>query len=238
MKRSLSIVFFTFILVNESSAQKSYREIDIALKKVAPIEIPFIKCPASFDLKLRIINNSLDSIYASDSLDISIYLPVSQRPQLPVTKIVAPKDSFDFVLKVVLEDYAYDRNDFNFGIFVGLRNRNYIIKYEDQTTWADNQVYYNNIVIRTKTSSIDPILSNEVHCFPNPFNNHFNIKQLEMAQHGASAISVFDINGKELYNDTFIKEERINTEDWQSGIYFYQIKKENGESVHGKLIKQ
>jgi hypothetical protein len=238
MKNIIKIISVVIIIISEASAQKSYREIDIALKKVDPIEITFIKCPAVFDLKLRIINNSLDSIYASDSLDISIYLPVSQRIQLPVTRIVKPKDSFDFVLKVMLEDYAYDRNDFNFGLFVGLRNRNYFIKYEDQTTWADNQVYYNNIVIRTKTSSIGPILSNEVHCFPNPFNNRIYYNQIGMAQHGAGAITIFDINGKELCKNTVIKEEGINTEDWQSGLYFYKIITENGTSKQGKLIKQ
>jgi len=238
MKNIIKIIAVVIIIISEASAQKSYREIDIALKKVAPIEIPFIKCPATIDLKLRIINNSLDSIYESDSLDGLVYFPTSVRFRLPINRRVFPGDSLEFDLKVNLDDYAFDSDNFSFSVFGLLVNPEYYIKREDQTTWADNQVYYNNIVIRTKTSSIGPILSNEVHCFPNPFNNRIYFKQIETAKHGAGAITIFDINGKELYNDTVIKEEGINTEDWQSGLYFYKIITENGTSKQGKLIKQ
>jgi hypothetical protein len=77
---------------------------------------------------------------------------------------------------------------------------------------------------------------------PNPFHDETSI-QLELTENQNITIRVFDLTGKNIYNQTSMYEVgtqfvRINKKNIQeSGTYFYRLETSTGESISGKLIK-
>ncbi|MFK8037053.1 MAG: T9SS type A sorting domain-containing protein [Crocinitomicaceae bacterium] len=84
---------------------------------------------------------------------------------------------------------------------------------------------------------IDELSSSTINAYPNPFTTIINLKS---KYHINARLNIFSITGKLVYN-TELKNEvqvKINTVDFKSGIYFYEVINENGLSKErGKMIK-
>lgn len=75
--------------------------------------------------------------------------------------------------------------------------------------------------------------SNSYAIFPNPTNNWFKIQSVEDVE-----LLVRDINGKIVCYRIVSNGQEIDTQNWQKGIYFVQIKLQDGSSKIVKLIVQ
>ncbi len=68
----------------------------------------------------------------------------------------------------------------------------------------------------------DPSTSLSLTLFPNPVNEIINLHINSTADTDLE-IRIFDLSGKEVFNDSFQKEIKIKVSDWAIGNYFYQI---------------
>lgn len=73
--------------------------------------------------------------------------------------------------------------------------------------------------------------ANKIQIFPIPFQDIIEVTGFENVK-----ISIFDINGKMIFENIFEKEAKIATEKFSSGIYFIKIEKE-GKIITKKVIK-
>lgn len=88
----------------------------------------------------------------------------------------------------------------------------------------------NNIIINT--IDIDPDWT--LTAGPNPFTDQIKIKSED---DGDSQLIITDIIGRVLTNQRFNNTEIINTNDWNSGLYFIQLRSEKKYSSVIKIVK-
>ena len=77
--------------------------------------------------------------------------------------------------------------------------------------------------------------------YPNPFSD-FVIIKFTMPKGGEVQLMVFDVAGRLVYRETCRLESEVHTLKWQnpltpSGVYFYQLKTDDGNTIKGKLVK-
>jgi hypothetical protein len=94
--------------------------------------------------------------------------------------------------------------------------------------------YFNNIAI---LSSIDEYHDNgEFKIYPNPCKEYTN---LFFKQYAKNNISIYDVEGKLLFkietNDLSLK---INTQDFESGIYFLKVQNNTGVTTQKLIVNQ
>ena len=70
-----------------------------------------------------------------------------------------------------------------------------------------------------------------IEFYPVPFQDKIEVKGFEKAK-----ISIFDTNGKMVFDNNFVKEANILTEKFSSGIYMIQIENE-GKIMTKKVVK-
>ena len=74
-----------------------------------------------------------------------------------------------------------------------------------------------------------------INIYPNPTNSLLTISSNQILK----SITVFDLVGKEIFNETIInKSATINLEKCQSGLYFIKVVNENGEVTTKKIVKE
>jgi hypothetical protein len=80
-------------------------------------------------------------------------------------------------------------------------------------------------------------LQQQTNVFPNPTTEAFTIALPE--NYYNESIKVFDITGRTIYESTE-KSNQINvpSADWAKGIYFYQVRLEDGIVTSGKVLKE
>ena len=86
--------------------------------------------------------------------------------------------------------------------------------------------------------SVDKVLDNNLlSVFPNPTKGIINV-EFDNEQQGQIQLSVFDINGKQVYqsiSEALMLNEQINLGNFSSGIYFVKISTEKG-SVSKRVV--
>ncbi|MBR9860399.1 T9SS type A sorting domain-containing protein [bacterium] len=93
----------------------------------------------------------------------------------------------------------------------------------------------------TTTIVIDSTLSAEqlavqtLAAFPNPFNNHITFSNTLVQQ---STIEIYNLLSEEIIEQSFFSELTLDTRDFETGIYLYILKDEQGRLIkRGKIIK-
>lgn len=121
-----------------------------------------------------------------------------------------------------------------------LLNSNYEIYFEGDITGLKNALESINLIIEYAELNGVAFLSNfsfeksEVQIHPNPFQNNFTIQ----TEKTISNYSLFDLTGKKLI-DSFSKNEIDNfSSQLNSGVYFINLKFEDGQKTNYKLIKE
>jgi hypothetical protein len=85
-------------------------------------------------------------------------------------------------------------------------------------------------------NEIQPLsISSKVIVFPNPANESVNIKAID---NSLCRITVYDILGRMMYDNTITKNIQIPVNEWRAGLYFVQIVSENGYTEVQKLTVQ
>ncbi len=80
----------------------------------------------------------------------------------------------------------------------------------------------------------DNNLDNNGSIYPNPFNETLNISLVE---NNIATITVFNFLGQAIVKQFVSGETLINTENFPSGVYYYQLKNNEGIFKNGRLIK-
>jgi hypothetical protein len=110
--------------------------------------------------------------------------------------------------------------------------------FNDAISWDTNGFYTRGVlkiatgsVVTTSTSNAS---ANEMfRIFPNPFT-----QIIQIVGSGIQEFKLFDTKGKRVYSQNDFFENGIKISGLQPGFFFYQIKKEGGKILTGKLIKQ
>lgn len=88
--------------------------------------------------------------------------------------------------------------------------------------------------IPTRTSTLE--LNQQTKVFPNPINDFFTI-ELPENQYSEN-LRIVDVAGRTIYESVEKSNQiKVVSSDWTKGIYFYQIRLENGILVRGKILK-
>jgi hypothetical protein len=132
-----------------------------------------------------------------------------------------------------------------------ISNTNYTVDVKTVCTSGSN-TYSQSITFRTlatnpvtiNTNSREIILNEKlveesptIQIFPNPFEHNITIQTNEIAVN--TLIEITDLGGRVLYKtqtESSQDEIKINTSDWQGGIYFVRFRK-NEQFENYKLIK-
>jgi len=137
-------------------------------------------------------------------------------------------------------------SDLNGGLIMVWDETRHLTQYWDimgQMVNSDGQL---GIAINTINPKIPPpIIFNLVKCYPNPFNLSTNIIY-QIAEPGYVNISIFDINGKTVFEDKFYQNQpgtheyiwfgqNVNNCSLSSGIYFVRLLN-NAESHSEKML--
>ncbi|CAN5689845.1 hypothetical protein BH11BAC1_BH11BAC1_25920 [soil metagenome] len=70
--------------------------------------------------------------------------------------------------------------------------------------------------------------------YPRPFSNELFIDIADASEHN---IVLYNVEGKKIFQDKIIGQRRINTESLSSGIYFYELSKNDLIVGRGKIFK-
>ena len=75
----------------------------------------------------------------------------------------------------------------------------------------------------------------ETNIYPNPFSTQLTF---QLAINNQTTISLYNFLGQQLLQQKFINSTIINTEQFPSGIYFYELRNSEAIIKTGKLVKQ
>jgi hypothetical protein len=88
----------------------------------------------------------------------------------------------------------------------------------------------------TLTSSVNETVQNAgVILYPNPASEHLNIKT---GIEGQSEVNIYDITHRKILYRTFINSIVFNIKEFETGIYFVEVKNNQSIIFKGKLIKE
>ena len=91
-----------------------------------------------------------------------------------------------------------------------------------QTTEAEQIILWGSLITDVGFEILDESL---VHLYPNPATNQITIEQLDDFE----SIQIVSVQGKIIYSGNIetLNNLQLNTEDWNRGVYFVLISKEN-----------
>lgn len=75
----------------------------------------------------------------------------------------------------------------------------------------------------------------KINIFPNPFDTQLSFS---LEANEETKISIYDLLGNKVWEETFTNSATINTEPFYSGIYFYALENYNDIIKTGKIVKQ
>jgi hypothetical protein len=110
------------------------------------------------------------------------------------------------------------------------------------TLSAVNAIFqYNDLILDSYIGCVDFFggvaensIDNEINIFPNPSNGLFHVEQL--SQHSLE-IEISDINGRNIENKRMhALQDTIDLSAQKAGIYFYKVRRDDGQVKNGKLV--
>jgi hypothetical protein len=84
------------------------------------------------------------------------------------------------------------------------------------------------------TASTNNISKEILSIYPNPFTNELNIN---LPTQENVDLTLFDIQGRKVFNGTVLSTEKVNVSSLENGVYFYEITVSN-QQFKGKLVKR
>ncbi len=118
-------------------------------------------------------------------------------------------------------------------------NNHIIIKFS-QTRGSGNNLFIDEVEIRSETTDIDAVISStaEVRLYPNPTNSSIQL-EFEAVETADLQLELIDKMGRQVYTETIntqngLNQHRIGLEELPSGVYFVKI--QDGNQVHTKKL--
>ncbi|GGG62185.1 pectinesterase family protein [Epilithonimonas arachidiradicis] len=116
-----------------------------------------------------------------------------------------------------------------------------VFKKDTDPSFVFDWVPEASVNIDFETLAVNDVKDNKLLVYPNPFTNQVTIA-LDLKSNSDINITIYDVNGRVV--KTLKSNEKkgsnqfvIDTKDLKTGIYFYNLKTNSGEST-GKLIKK
>ena len=94
-----------------------------------------------------------------------------------------------------------------------------------------------SVITPCPTNGFNSIIddNSRLKVFPNPFSNQLTFTLSDNEQ---TTVSLYDILGLQVLQQTFTNSTTINTDQLGEGIYFYQLREDRGAIKNGKVLKQ
>jgi hypothetical protein len=110
--------------------------------------------------------------------------------------------------------------------FVGQRNLK--IKFHFQSGDAlhpGNNIYVDDINITGIPTGINTLFAeNQITIFPNPMHNSFTISVNDLSSMVNSQLTIFDVIGREVYQQSLTNQSTIIDKKFSTGIYFVKVR--------------
>lgn len=98
---------------------------------------------------------------------------------------------------------------------------------------SDTEITFQKNCVLCPASSLDDRGQMDYAPAPNPFTESLYFENLP----SRSELVIFDSMGRKVMMQKASNTLHLNTHDWPTGMYYFQIVGANGEECHGKLIK-
>lgn len=175
------------------------------------------------------------SVYFSDTsiTGNSLFAPLSFVPQINNAAGNFP-DTSNWIL--VSGDFTASggENYFIIGSFVNDAQMNQQLINNSGSDVV--YVYVDDISIVSCGTGIDETEKNyDVKVFPNPASAELTITT---NNNEISEIEIYDVVSREILQKQFSQSTTLEITELKSGIYFYEVKNKNGETVIGRFVKQ
>lgn len=188
-----------------------------------------------FDLKFYLIDSSgniLDTNLFSDGISItsnSIKKTFDNKFIIGGTReLTGTSDMYMLKINKKLQADTF---------YPGTRNYDTLCPYQikNSTITFDSAIFI-PLELDSLLSKIDPLVptDNKINIYPNPFENYISIE----AGNQTCQVRIFDLAGKLLLNQKVTCTNPINTEKLLPGIYFIEIRDENGNQISVQKISK
>jgi len=182
---------------------------------------------------------STDSIgiYFSDTLvdGIGIYNLLPFIPQLK-KEIVNYTDTLNWNL--IAGNYVAHGGEsyLIIGNFKNDTSTTQVIVNTSNNTYYHAYFYIDDVSLTPCATGINEANKNiSINITPNPFADKLNVTIKEKE---SMKITLYDITGRKLFNQSFSNSVSINSEYLEKGIYIYDVRNKNGVIKKGKLVKE
>ncbi len=108
-------------------------------------------------------------------------------------------------------------------------------------TTSSADIFFHKIISECSVYPLQSVLStgeiagnNTARIFPNPFSNQLSFS---LASNEFTTISLYNILGQQVLQQTFTNYITINTEQLTNGIYIYKLRNNKGLVTSGKIIR-
>jgi len=189
------------------------------------------------------VNTADESKFAVEELNIYFSnavltgYPVNQLPFIPQMTNTAGFISDTLAWNLISgEYYAVGGESYlTIGNYKDNASTNFIT-IDSTAQYAGAYYYIDDVsLILNPCSGIEDVNSKDaISVFPNPVKNVLNVATNNQVP---SEIKLYDATGKIYLQQQFVNAATINTEHLEQGIYFYEIKFNDGGTKHGKVIK-
>ena len=124
---------------------------------------------------------------------------------------------------------------------LGIGNRATLIHSLDTTNNLDKYQFLVDfalsVITPCPTTGFNSIIddNSRLKVFPNPFSNQLTFTLSDNEQ---TTVSLYDILGLQVLQQTFTNSTTINTDQLGEGFYFYQLREDKGTIKNGKVLKK
>ena len=95
--------------------------------------------------------------------------------------------------------------------------------------------YWSSTTDTTFISALPTLIVPGIHFFPNPFNTYLTC---QVANQEQTFFSLYDLNGRQILNQSFTNSTTLNTTSLKTGVYIYKMYQGNVFIKTGKMVKQ
>lgn len=220
--KKLLLSIFTLVSV-AAFAQK-----DLSIKLLTPMDGTEINSGKPFAVAFTVKNVGHDTIRATDTFRIALYLNTTNLSLLVGAVAMKPGDSANLSPQGGGLAGVTFANDVDTALFIAAISFKDTIANVDPNDSNDVDFSYVKLrVIKTGVANLQA-LSNSVSAFPNPANTEFTVTMKSTD----ATVEVMDITGK-LINayPVTMGEAKMDVSNFNNGVYFYQVKTSTNETV-------
>lgn len=191
----------------------------------------------TFDIVLK--NNGTDTVNTSDTVAYQLYAKNSGNQVIfaapnggvyimKVKKIIAPGDTMHITGSITFNLYTDYSQTISFSAYSILLNRTSTgVANEGTGTTANNTKSASMTWLSTHGwgLNVNNTFVNNMSVYPNPAKDYMNITLQSITINSPIKVSVFDVNGREVYTETFSNPSNIsiNTSSFNKGLYTVKV---------------